>query len=334
MKFARFVLVAALMVGAAVAWDYLRSHPTEQWPEWVPRQLAHWVPSPSGTSENPAVSDGQTIRIATFNVQVFGQSKLRKPEVMKVLARVIRRFDVVAIQEIRSKRQDVLPRLLEYVNADGSRYDYAIGPRLGRSSSMEQYAFVFNTATVELDRTTVQTVVDRGDRLHREPLVALFRARGPPPEQAFTFLLVNIHTDPDEVPQELKALAAVYQAVRQAPHPVTGRLEDDVILLGDLNTDAENLGPLGRLPYLMAAITAEPTNTRRTKQYDNILFHREATREFTGRAGVLDLQREFGLSLQQALRVSDHLPVWAEFTVYEGGKPGFVAAAAEEPVRR
>ncbi len=333
MKFARFVLLTALVVGSVVAWDWLRSHPAEQWPEWVPRQLTAWIQPGDQQAEELLVRDGQTIRIATFNIQVFGQSKLRKPKVMKILAQVIRRFDVVAIQEIRSKRQDVLPRLLEYVNADGSRYDYAIGPRLGRTSSAEQYAFVFNTATVQIDRTTVQTVVDRGDRLHREPLVALFRARGPPPEQAFTFLLVNIHTDPDEVPQELKALAAVYQAVRRTPHPVSKQLEDDVILLGDLNTDAEHLGPLGQLPYLVAAITQEPTNTRRTKQYDNILFHREATSEFTGRAGVLDLQKEFGLSLQEALRVSDHLPVWAEFTIYEGGKPGFVAAA-EEPTRR
>ncbi len=334
MKFVRFVLLTAFVVGAVVAWDWLRSTPPQQWPEWVPRQLASWVHPDSSSGEEPPARGGQTIRVATFNIQVFGQSKLRKPKVMQVLAQVIRRFDVVAIQEIRSKRQDVLPRLLEYVNADGSRYDYAIGPRLGRTSSAEQYAFVFNTATVEIDRSMVQTVVDRGDRLHREPLVALFRARGPPPEQAFTFLLINIHTDPDEVPQELKALAAVYQAVRRTPHPVSKRLEDDVILLGDLNTDAEHLGPLGRLPYLVAAITQEPTNTRRTKQYDNILFHREATREFTGRAGVLDLQKEFGLSLQEALRVSDHLPVWAEFTIYEGGKPGFVAASAEEPLRR
>ena len=38
--------------------------------------------------------------------------------------------------------------------------------------------------------------------LHREPLVGWFRVRGPDASQAFTFTLVNIHTDPDEVATE------------------------------------------------------------------------------------------------------------------------------------
>lgn len=39
--------------------------------------------------------------------------------------------------------------------------------------------------------------------------------------------------------------------------------------------------------------------------------------------------REFNLSLDQALQVSDHLPVWAEFSVYEGGRAGSVATRGE-----
>ena len=40
------------------------------------------------------------MKIASFNIQVFGRSKLRRP-VMKVLCDVVRRFDVLAIQEVR-----------------------------------------------------------------------------------------------------------------------------------------------------------------------------------------------------------------------------------------
>jgi hypothetical protein len=36
--------------------------------------------------------------------------------------------------------------------------------------------------------------------------------------------------------------------------------------------------------------------------------------------------KEFNLSLEEALQVSDHFPVWAEFSVYEGGQPGRLAA--------
>ena len=60
--------------------------------------------------------------------------------------------------------------------------------------------------------------------------------------------------------------------------------------------------------------------------YDNLLFNRQATVEFTGRAGVLDVPRELNLPMSQALDLSDHLPIWAEFSVYEGGQPGRMAS--------
>ena len=41
--------------------------------------------------------------IASFNIQVFGQSKLSKPQVVEILAQVARQFDIVAIQEVRAK---------------------------------------------------------------------------------------------------------------------------------------------------------------------------------------------------------------------------------------
>ena len=287
------------------------------------------LPGKPASSEQDPPPDGETIRIASFNIQALGHSKLEKQHVMETLVNLVRRFDIVAIQEIRSKQQDVLPRFVELINANdggkdgGRQYDFVISGRLGRTSSQEQYAFVFDTQRIEIDRRYAYTVADPGDRLHREPFVAAFRARGPPPDQAFTFTLINIHTDPDEVDQELNALDDVYRAVQY-----DGRGEDDVFLLGDLNTHSGRLGELGRIPYLTCAIAEKKTNTRQDKQYDNILFHGEATSEFTGRSGVVNFKDEGGLTLQQALEVSDHLPIWAEFSVYEGGKPGYVAGQA------
>ncbi len=273
----------------------------------------------------PAAHSGETVRIATFNIQVFGTSKMNKPRVVDILARIVRQFDIVAIQEIRSKDPDVLPRFVEIVNeGTGRHYDYVIGPRLGRTSSKEQYAFVFDRQSIEVDRQQLYTVDDPDDLLHREPLVGWFRVRGPPADQAFTFSLVNIHTDPDETDQELNVLDDVFRVVRD-----DGRQEDDVIILGDLNVDHRHLGELGQISGITWVISDVPTNTRGTKQYDNIVFHRQATREFIGRAGVFDMMREYNLTMDEALEVSDHLPVWAEFSVYEGGTPGRVAARPE-----
>ena len=268
------------------------------------------------SSRRPAVSrTGNTIRVASFNIQVFGTTKAKKAHVMEILARIVREFDVVAIQEIRAKDQSLLPYFVELVNATGRHYDYALGPRMGRTSSKEQYAFVFDSASIEIDRTQLYTIEDPNDLLHRPPYVGWFRVRGPPPESAFTFTLVNIHTDPDETDQELDALDDVYRAVRD-----DGRMEDDVIILGDLNVDDRHLGELGTVPGITWVIGGTPTNTRGTAQYDNLVFHGKATSEFTGAGGVYDFMRHYNLTVEQALEVSDHLPVWGEFSIFEGGE--------------
>ena len=280
-------------------------------------------------------ASGDSLRVASFNIQVFGISKMEKRiegaptskmagrPVVEILASIVRQFDVVAIQEIRARDQTVLPRFVEIVNSDGSQYDFVIGPRRGRTSSKEQYAFVFNQRTVEIDRRALYEVEDPDDLLHREPLVCAFRARGVPAEDAFTFTLINIHTDPDEVGEELNVLDDVYRAVRN-----DGRHEDDVILLGDLNADEEHLGELGELSDITWAIAGVPSNTRGTKLYDNLIFQRSPTAEFSGRAGVLDMMKSFGLTQEEALQVSDHQPVWAEFSRYEGGQSGRFAEGA------
>ena len=257
-----------------------------------------------------------TLLIASFNIQVLGQSKISKPGMKEKLAHVIRQFDLVAIQEVRAKADNVIPDLVSSINANGSRYNFVIGPRLGRSNSKEQYAYVFNTNTVEHDPSSVGTINDPNDLLHREPLVTRFRARTQSPAQAFTFWMVNIHTDPDEVPEEVDALADVFTVMQQARSD-----EDDVILLGDLNANEKQLGRLGRIPGMRWTVTGVTTNTRKTKAYDNILFQGLATQEYTGRWGVYDLERNLGLSRDQALQVSDHLPVWAEFRVWEARQP-------------
>ena len=134
-------------------------------------------------AQPPAAQAGDTIKICSFNIQVFGTSKLKKPQAMDVLTKVVRRFDVVAIQEVRSTDDTVVPKFVEMVNADGSRYDFIIGPRLGRTNSKEQYAVLFNTARIEVDRGSVYTVDDPKDLLHREPMVARFRVRGVPADR-------------------------------------------------------------------------------------------------------------------------------------------------------
>lgn len=282
----------------------------------------------SGFAAPEVQHNGDSIRIASFNIQVFGESKSSKPQVMDILARIVRRFDIVAVQEVRAKDQSIVPQFVDLINQTGRQYDWALSPRLGRTVSKEQYVFIFDRASVEIDRNKLYVVDDPDDLLHREPYVASFRVRGPPTDQAFTFSLVNIHTDPDETDEELDVLDDVFRAVRN-----DGRGEDDIIILGDLNVDDSHLGELGRVAGITWVISHTPTNVAQTAQYDNIVYHGPSTREFTGRGGVFDFMREYNLTLEEAKQVSDHLPVWAEFHLYEGGQPGRVASLPETAPR-
>jgi endonuclease/exonuclease/phosphatase family metal-dependent hydrolase len=192
-----------------------------------------------------------------------------------------------------------------------------VGPRLGNSKSTEQYAYVFNAKTIILDRTSHYTLGDPNNLLHREPFVANFRTTVDA-SVAFTFTLVNVHTDPDEpmLTDELDVLGEVYRVVRRA-----GGNEDDVIMLGDFNASDQKMAKtrLGMIPDLKPLVSGSGvfTNTRQNQLYDNLLIHAPSTSEYMGRSGVFNYAQPLGLTLAQAETVSDHFPVWAEFSAYE-----------------
>jgi deoxyribonuclease-1-like protein len=277
----------------------------------------------------PVAKPWDAVLIASFNIQVFGESKMSKPHVVDVLAHVVRQFDVVAIQEVRSKNDQIVPTFVQYVNATGGRYHYIVGPREGRTNSKEQYTFIYDTNRIEVDLSSPGVFPNPTDSLHRPPLCVRFRTRIIPEHMAFTFWLVDTHTDPDEVPQELAALGNVFRTMQTFRQD-----EDDVIMLGDLNAGPPEFKPLGPIPGLAWAIDGVTTNTRRTKTYDNLVFARPATSEFLGRWGVLDLQQSFGLSEEAALEVSDHNPVWAAFYPAETPRGSQPLASQPTTIRR
>jgi hypothetical protein len=186
-----------------------------------------------------------------------------------------------------------------------------------------QYAFLFDRETIVADRSELYTLGDPQDLLTREPLVGWFRARQAAADRAFTFSLVNTHTDERRLEQELSVLDDVLYEVRD-----DGRGEDDVILLGCFQADDRHLGQLGEVSDLVAAIRGTPTDVDGTTQTENIVFRATATDEFTGAAGVSDFLRAYNLSSQRAHEVSAYMPVWAEFSILEGGEQGRLASEA------
>jgi len=261
-----------------------------------------------------------TIRIASFSLEAFGESKLKKATVVETIARLIRQFDVIALQHIQSKQQNIVPELLDKVNQSDRRYDYCIGPRVGSASNQQQYAFLFDTDRLETDRPQLYTIDDPQALIEFDPLVGWFRCKAVPPDKAFTFTLVNLRLDPLSNGRELKLLPDLIRSVRQ-----DGRSEDDIILIGNFGYSDSELSSLQNIGMLFA-LEGIPTTVTGEAMLDNIVFPARATDEFTGRSGVVDFLRQLNLSIDQAFQISTHMPIWAEFFAVEGGSPGYTGS--------
>ncbi len=268
----------------------------------------------------------QLIRIASFNSRGLNQARLSDPQIAAVLSKILSQFDVVALQEVSDEDPWLLQRFLNRLGNPQQQYDYVIGLPARDSGGSSCCAIIYNRNTVELEQDKHYTVGDPDDLMLRKPLVAWFRARQAPQDQAFTFNLVNLQFDPASPRNEILQVGPVFRAVRS-----DGRGEDDVILVGDFGVPAVQLQQpdIGR--GLTPLVRYEATTTAGDSQSDNILIDSLATSEFSGESGVFDFLKLCNLTLSEAEMVSDHMPVWAEFSVTETTRPGRVARHSDHP---
>jgi len=283
-------------------------------PNFLPDATPHTSPTPipsDNLDTGGNQSSDETLRIGAFNIQVFGISKASKPEVMEVLADIIRTYDIIAIQEIRDASQTALPALVDLVNTDGSQYDYVVSERLGRTTSKEQYAYIFNTQTVEVTSTPhTYPEPDGTDPFHREPYIAYFRALG----GNFDATLIVIHTDPDAATDEINGLSAVVEYA-QGTYPD----EADFIVMGDLNADGayfdENgTSSLSGGEYYWVIDNSVDTTTKSIEYtYDRIIITDSVVSDLSGDTGVHRYDLEYGLTVDETVAVSDHYPVYAVY---------------------
>jgi len=279
----------------------------------------------TGSGSPTAKTD--TITIGSFNIQVFGQSKASDDRVMTTLAEIIRNFDIIAIQEIRDSSGTAAPLLLDYVNSDGSDYAISIGERLGRTSSKEQYAYIYNKNTVRPagDPVTYPDSTE-SDLFHREPYIMPFEAT----DGDFRATCAVIHTDPDEAEEEIPELIHVMDYMKGI---LPG--DDALILMGDLNADCSYFNEnsditLRSEEYHWLISNSEDTTTGNTVcTYDRIILNGGES-YYTGDSGVFRFDTIYGLNQDESLKVSDHYPVSARFKISEKSSIPLISSLPSE----
>ena len=273
-------------------------------------------PTPVPVPTPPPIPDSspstEKIRIASFNIQVFGVSKAEDPFVMDILAKTIARFDIVAIQEIRDASGTAIIDLENAVDLLGSDYEVVVGPRLGRTTSKEQYAFFYRVSMFHC-RESYTYNDSVSDLFHREPFVASFSTVN----GDFDFVLATIHTDPDEATKEINSLPLV---IEDAKAHFPGEL--DIILLGDFNADCSYFDeddmacPLRDESYIWMISNDIDTNVAESScTYDRIVITDDLDSKFKITPGIFRFDNVFDLTDADPKDVSDHYPVWIDFSV-------------------
>src|SRR5512135_3443888 len=112
------LVIAVLLIAAAVILALSLNKPAQTQTQGTNTGM-NSTDNPASASPNATTprTPASNISIATFNIQVFGQAKSAKPDVISVLSKIARNFDVMAIQELRDENETTLPYYISQINS-------------------------------------------------------------------------------------------------------------------------------------------------------------------------------------------------------------------------
>jgi endonuclease/exonuclease/phosphatase family metal-dependent hydrolase len=291
----------------------------------------------------PAKSFGNLL-VGTWNVRVFdrvrptwrsltGEKPIRDLSNVACIAEIVRRFDVVAIQEVRRSAT----AFLAMMTALGNSWAFLVTDVTdGRPGNSERLAFVFDTTRVRPSGLACEIVMaankegipeeELTEQFVRTPYAVSFE-RGP---RRFTLVTLHViygQTSADRV-KELKQIAR-WLAKWSAAKDVWG---ENLLALGDFNIDrrgdplhqaftSTGLRAPDALNFVPRTIFDDPlAEPDHTNFYDQIAWFPEGKAKMTMpfvNAGMFDFGNNGLIPAdtkdQLASRISDHFPLWCEF---------------------
>lgn len=254
------------------------------------------------------------LRLAAFNIKTFGRAKMSDPVRAGRIRDIVRRYDVILIQEIRDSSGESLQLLWDMV--DRQEFGMVHSARLGRTSYKEEYAYFYRLSTVSLVSThQYDDGVDDGtDAFEREPYAIRIRPVG----GTYDIALVGIHVKPDHAVKEINDLVDAYYDVLN-----TWGI-NDVIIMGDLNADCSyaresDLSPLdiynpNTFDWVIGFEEDTTVSLNTDCAYDRFIVSGPNVQQavIPGSEGIFLFDDYFGISNSVAYDLSDHYPVELE----------------------
>lgn len=290
----------------------------------------------------PQKSLDSTLLLASWNLREFGGTKNggRDLECLVYLAEIMSRFDLIAVQEVRSdlSNLDQLMRIL------GGWWKYLVSDvTAGRSGNSERTAFLYDSRKLSFGGLAGELVPEAKkendllvatEAFSRSPYLAGFRAGW------FKFTICSMHmyygTNSAQVPQRIKDAELASRLLKlRMKHK--DRWANNAILLGDFNVfdlQDQTFAALEREDFnIPAGLKGVYTNANQDKPFDQMGFiapdlkhqlevakcgvftffdhvYREEDYETYLPGGT---KRKF--KQWRTYKMSDHLPIWCELEI-------------------
>ncbi|XP_072553085.1 deoxyribonuclease-1-like 1 isoform X2 [Salminus brasiliensis] len=265
-------------------------------------------------------------KICAFNVQSFGDSKAANGRILHTLTQIVARCDVCLLQEVRDHKKKAIPKLLNSLNNFNSdhQYDYVSSGRLGRTQTYQEQ-YVRDSVRLKDQYQYPDNQKGDEDAFAREPFVVRFQA---PKTVIGEFVLVPVHTTPTNATKEIDELYDVFEDVRQRWKT------EDMMFIGDFNAACGYVAKKNRKNIRLYTISSfawliedkQDTTVRGSTDcaYDRIVVHGDvflkAVVPFSARP--FNFAREYHLTEEEALQVSDHYPVEVDLKTKSGSERG------------
>lgn len=297
----------------------------------------------------PSRKTDSNVLIGTWNIQKLSGfhhhwtenpgSPKRNLRSLAIIAEVIKCFDVIALQEVMRDTS-----ALRYLMKHFLGPNWAVlltDVTAGDKGNSERLAYLYDTRRVVLSGLSGELVLppsdgetgdgrvapERGQPLEqfdRTPFIAGFRAGG----EHLTLLTAHIRYGdaPADRLDELRRIARyTAKEIRNRSRAGQSTEEPNLLVLGDFNIDKRQGNPLFDAFIEHGLWVPTPLQDVRTttgrvaKHYDQIAWFQGDDFQLrpTGQAGTVDFAGAVykGMSSQQlSPRISDHLPLWIEFS--------------------
>lgn len=246
-------------------------------------------------------------KLLSWNLENFGKSK--SDETINYIANSLKNYDLIAIQEVVAGYggAQAVARLVNKLNRKGAKWDYVISdPTSSTAYKTERYAFIWKTSKLKkIGRAWLEKKYNL--EIDREPYFCTFQYE----DKQFTvanFHAITKNKRPETEIKYFKFLPAEYPTL-------------NLIFAGDFNCPQSHtvFNPLKKMGYQSVLVHQKTSLKKECKngqclasEFDNMYFN--ISKITTINSGVISFYKNFD-SLQEARIISDHIPIWLEFSL-------------------